>query len=106
MATVFALKEQHVQLMMANYAEAFSVYIFSSITITILDFVHYSLFHLKHDVSETGLYHRLKVDPTRLDLVDRSSPSGYETETSRIYCTQLTMLHLKMETECSLRNIM
>jgi hypothetical protein len=28
-----------------------------------------------------------------------------ETEISSIYCTQMSRLHLKVETECSLRNI-
>jgi hypothetical protein len=63
-----------------------------NITITILDIIHRPVFYLKHDVLETGL----------------SSPSGgtYSAEagTSSFYWAQLSMFHLKTETESSVLN--
>jgi hypothetical protein len=55
-------------------------------TITILDTIHRHVFYLKHDVSETGFWIRLHVEPTEVGPVDTAS------------------LCLQVEIESSLRN--
>jgi hypothetical protein len=82
-----------------------------NITITILNIIHRTVFHLTHNVSETEFYLRLQVEPTQLDTIDRArtqyieSELCLETETTSVYCAQLGKIHLKTETESSLRNI-
>jgi hypothetical protein len=54
-----------------------SQHIFSTdinIDITIMDIIHYLVFPLENNVSETGSRFRLQVEPTRLDPIDRTSP--------------------------------
>jgi hypothetical protein len=43
------------------------------ITIAILDIIHRPVFHLKHNVSETGFCLRIQVEHTQLGLIDRPS---------------------------------
>jgi hypothetical protein len=43
-----------------------------NITITILDIIHRSLFYVKHNVSETGLYLSFQVEPTQFGPLDRA----------------------------------
>jgi hypothetical protein len=57
--------------------------------------------YLKHDVSETGFWHRLQVDPTRFGPTDRADP---RTVPGSIDWAQMRSFHLKTETESSLRN--
>jgi hypothetical protein len=42
-----------------------------NITITILDIFHHRVFHIKHNVSETGFCLRLQVEATQLGPVQR-----------------------------------
>jgi hypothetical protein len=75
------------------------------IIITILDIIHRPVFYLKHNVSDTGLCLRLQVEHTQLSQIDGISLCCPEIGTSSIYSAQLSKLHLKMETESSLRNV-
>jgi hypothetical protein len=45
------------------------------ITIAIMDIVHWLVFYLEHDVSETGSSHRLRMEPTSLEWIDGASLS-------------------------------
>jgi hypothetical protein len=40
--------------------------------ITIVDIIHHPIFHLKHDVSDTGFYLSLQVEPTKLVQIERA----------------------------------
>jgi hypothetical protein len=52
-----------------------------------------------HNVSETGFYLRVQVEPTQL------GPIGREIGTSSVDWSQLIRFYLKTETESSLRNV-
>jgi hypothetical protein len=38
-----------------------------------MDIIHRAVFHLKHDVSETGLCLHLQVEPTQIDPIERAN---------------------------------
>jgi hypothetical protein len=66
------------------------------IAMAILDIIHPPAFYLRHDVSETGFYLRLQVEPTKegsLGSAGFMNPIGVvsclETETSSIYWAHL-----------------
>jgi hypothetical protein len=61
-----------------------------NVTVTILDIIHRPVVYLKYDVSEIEFCPRLKVEPSQLCQIDRSS-----------LCVRF---HLKKGTEFSLRN--
>jgi hypothetical protein len=54
-----------------------------------------------------GFCLRFQVEPTQVDPIERAnlSASGPETEISSFYCSHLSKVHLKMETEFTLRNV-
>jgi hypothetical protein len=43
------------------------------VTITFLNIIHRPVFHLKHDVSKTGICLRLQMKHTQLDTIDRAN---------------------------------
>jgi hypothetical protein len=57
-----------------------------------MDIIHRTFFRLKHSTSETDFCLRLQVVPTQLSPIDRAS------------WTQLSMYHLRTETESGLRS--
>jgi hypothetical protein len=52
-----------------------------NITFTILDIIHRPVLYLKHNVSETGFYLRLQVEPTQLGPMDTISLLFADSET-------------------------
>jgi hypothetical protein len=56
----------------AQQVNAIHMYVYISITMTILDILHRPVFYLKHNVSETEFYLRVHVEPTYLGPIDRA----------------------------------
>jgi hypothetical protein len=69
---------------------------------SILYIIHRSVFYLKYVLSETGFCLRLQVERNQVAPIGRASLC---LRTSCIYWTHLSKLHLKTETESSLRNV-
>jgi hypothetical protein len=62
-----------------------------NIITTILDIIHRPVFYSKYNISDTGFFTRLHVEPTQLDPIDWVILClGPETETTFIYWTQLS----------------
>jgi hypothetical protein len=64
-----------------------------------LDITHCPVFHLQHDVSETGFYLRLQVETTQGCTIQRTSLC------LRTYWAHISMFHMKTETNSSLQNV-
>jgi hypothetical protein len=78
-----------------------------------MDIINRPVFYLKHDISESGVCLRLKVELIQMGPIEKTilcicsclccwCP---ETETSSFYCAYLDRFHLKTEIESSLRNV-
>jgi hypothetical protein len=87
-----------------------------NITITILDIIHRPVFSLKYNVSETGFFLRLEVEPSQMGLSDElvsvprdranlclRTPATTPIRFITVDCSQLSRFHLK--THSSPRNV-
>lgn len=64
-------------------------------TVIILDIIRRSAFYFKQNVSESRLWLHLQVESIQLDPIDRTS----------LYLHRLSMFHLQVKIESSLRNV-
>jgi hypothetical protein len=71
--------------------------------ITILDIIHYPVFYLKHNFSETGFCFRIEVESTNLGPIDKANLCPDNSNNTNM--VQLSRFHLKVGTESSLRNV-